>query len=93
MPISHLMVNVHVCVYMLDQQREESHYRPEASEKDGRKIISDRLEFYDYYRPSLNNQKVTVAHRWLGIKFLISLTASIASCFSFSFKIVSCEIK
>lgn len=24
------------------------------------KIISDRLEFYDYYRPSLNNQRATI---------------------------------
>lgn len=62
-----------------------NHYRPEASEKDGRKIISDRLEFYDYYRPFLNNQKVTVAYRSFWIKFLISLTASIVFCFSYFF--------
>lgn len=65
---------MYVRVYMLDQQREKSHIRPEVPEQDGRKIISDRLEFYDYCRPSLNNQEATVASL-LRIEFLISLTA------------------
>lgn len=43
----------------------------------GRKIIPDRLEFYDYYRPPLNSQRATESFR---IKFLISLTAPIAFC-------------
>lgn len=60
--------------------RRRNRFWPETS--DGKKIISDRLALYDYYRPSLNNQKVTVAS--FDIRFLISLTAFDCFCFLFS---------
>lgn len=65
--------------------------RSELCEEAAGRWKENHFRLYDYYRPSLNNQKVTVAHRRLGIKFLISLTASIASCFSFHSRL--CRVK
>lgn len=82
MPISHLMANdcllaFLVCLRIRTKQLDGKKrvITDRKHRKRWKKIIRGRLEFYDYYRPSMNNQKATVVENKVSH---FSLTASIA---------------